>query len=140
MRIRVPAAGVKVPEARLAVGAVKVTVAARGTGVDKQEADENPLHQQERKFDLEVPQRRGEGQWGVAKRTVEIAIVKKWQKVTVSGGIELPWFIRTDSEETIKSDSVAGFRYARSLVEKEMAGELGDIEEMLALVVERSQR
>lgn len=132
---------VRVPQARLAVGQVKVVVEARGRGVDREEAAANPLHSQERPFEMEVAQGKGEGQWGTAKRSMKIVLSRKFQSVTVEAGIELPWFIRTgEGFDRMRADAVKGFAVAKELVEVEFAKEFGDIDAIMDMVVERSGR
>ena len=131
---------VAVPQTRLAAGQVKVTVEARGRGVDREEAAANPLHTQERKFEMEVAHTSLEGQWGMAKRSMKIVLSRKFQSVTVEGGIELPWHIRTGSFDQMKEDAIKGFQAAKSIVEEEFAKEMDDIDGIMELVVERSGR
>ena len=132
---------IRVPQARLAHGQVKVTVEARGRGVDREEAAENPLHSQERPFEMEVAQGKGEGQWGTAKRSMKIVLSRKFQSVTVEAGIELPWFIRTDGGfELMRSDAIKGFAVAKELVEVEFAKEFEEVDAIMDMVVERSGR
>ena len=136
-----PKPTVQVPQARQGTGTVKVTVEERGRGVDRQAAAENPLHQHERRFEREVGQGKGEGQWGMAKRSMKIVLSRKFQSVTVEAGMDLPWFIRTEEGfETMRADAISGFVEVKSIVEEEFAKEVADIDQIMETVVERSVR